>query len=277
VSICGGVDDTGSSANPGHVFLRLLALTIFISCVCTSASSMEADETLTIAVASNFKNTLERLADSFRPEGTVNIRIVSASTGVLFAQIASGAPFDLFLAADVSRPERLAQDHLGLAETRFTYALGQLVLWIHGQKEVSAASLTNLGGKFSIANPDTAPYGFAARQYLQRIGRWQSLKDQMVFAKNITQAFQYVSSGNAQAGLIAWSVLMEHRESSGFPTDFWIVPVDDYSPIEQQAIRLVNAQNPNLADEFSKFLKTDSARGIIKSSGYSVPTRTDTQ
>ncbi len=245
--------------------------------VTTSSRTLHAREELTIAVAANFKTTLDSLVTDFRGDKNADIRVVSASTGVLYAQITSGAPFDLFLAADVYHPMSLAQHQLGIAETRFTYAIGQLVLWIPGQENVSATNLNRLQGKLSIANPDTAPYGLAARQYLRKIDLWDLLKDQLVYAKNATQAFQYVSSGNAQAGLIAWSTLKQQQRSDGNKTDFWIVPASEYSPIQQQAIKLTNAPNPMLADEFYRFLKSEQARRTIESNGYSVPSMSVTQ
>lgn len=273
MSIFSRADGSAPSVNQKQQRRGLHALTILLFLL--SAQPLWAREVLTIAVASNFKTTLALLSDEFRAERALDIRIVSASTGVLYAQIASGAPFDVFLAADADRPGTLAREHLGVAETRFTFALGQLVLWIPGQDNVSAASLSHLQGKLSIASPETAPYGLAARQYLQRIGLWESLKDQLVYGKNITQAFQYVSSGNAQAGFVAWSILKEHQGSHGVSADFWIIPPGEYSPIEQQAIRLTHATNPELADEFCEFLKSDTARGIMTSNGYSLPERMD--
>jgi molybdate transport system substrate-binding protein len=259
------------SVGTGIRFCKCLVMTAFIFFTTGSAGSLKASQPLTIAVASNFKATLEMLVDAFSTESAEDIRIVAASTGVLYAQIVSGAPFDLFLAADTHRPTILEQDQLGVMGSRFTYAIGQLVLWIPGEKNISSANLAGFAGKLSIANPDTAPYGLASRQYLKRIELWESIQGQLVFAKNITQAFQYVSSGNAQAGLVAWSVLKQHQATNGTANDFEVIASAQYSPIEQQAIRLINASNPDLADKFCQFLKSDQARDLIQSNGYGVP------
>ena len=262
---------TSALINRGQSFRGLLSLTLLILLMTTSSRVLHAREDLTIAVAANFKTTLEILVADFRAEHTADVHIVSASTGVLYAQITAGAPFDLFLAADVYHPKTLAEAQLGITETRFTYAIGQLVLWIPGLENVSAADLSRLQGKLSIANPDTAPYGLAARQYLQKTNLWESLQSQLVYGKSITQAFQYVSSGNARAGLVAWSILKEQRHQGGSPTDYWIIPAEDYSPIEQQAIVLANAPSPGLAQEFYQFLRSERAGSIIESSGYTLP------
>jgi len=249
-------------------------LTVFLCLFLLPVYCLDASDRLTIAVASNFKNTLKYLVEDFQATNNANIRISSASTGILYAQIESGAPFDIFLAADVFRPKSLAQNQLGLAGSRFTYALGQLVLWIPHRKNVSRDALFEVGGKVSIANPQTAPYGIAARQLLQSLGLWRTLEPDLVYGSNVAQAFQYVMSGNTKAGIIAWSVLSEHQSKNEVSiTDSWIVPSHLHTPIQQQAIQLTNSKNAVLADRFLKFLKSDRSRAIIKQHGYLLPLR----
>jgi molybdate transport system substrate-binding protein len=250
-------------------------LIVFFCLSLTPASGLGANDKLTIAVAANFKNTLEILVADFQSTNNSDIRVSSASTGILYAQIESGAPFDVFLAADVFSPKSLVENQLGLATSRFTYALGQLVVWIPHHKNVNRDSLLSVVGKVSIANPQTAPYGIAARQLLQSLGLWRTMESHLVYGSNVAQAFQYVVSGNTKAGIVAWPLLNEYqgkRELS--TTDSWIVPSQLHTPIQQQAIQLTKSKNAVLAQRFLKFLKSDRSRAIIKQHGYLLPLKT---
>jgi molybdate transport system substrate-binding protein len=239
-----------------------------------SADAARYDESLTIAAASNFRTTLEDLTAVFESNTGARVRISSASTGILYAQIRSGAPFDLFLAADVLRPRLLVEDDYAVPESRFTYALGQLVLWAPGQTTVNQHILQETTGKISIANPEIAPYGLAARQYLQNINLWKKLESRLVFGANVAQTVQHLVSGNAQLGLASLSLLKEYRDSSmteNAKTDYWIVPVHLYAPIMQQGVRLTRSRNKDQAEEFIDFMKSATGRNIIANNGYLLP------
>jgi molybdate transport system substrate-binding protein len=256
----------------------LLTLLWLLAVICQPIAASASDGTLTIAVASNFKTTLEDLVTEFAAKTDTRIRISSASTGILYAQIKSGAPFDLFLAADVLRPKLLVEDHYAVAATRFTYALGQLVLWAPGHTKVNQSLLTGSNGRISMANPEIAPYGLAARQYLQSINVWKDLKFRFVYGANVAQAFQHLVSGNAPLGLTALSLLVDYRrspESTAAALDYWTVPDHLYDPIEQQGVLLTRSTHPNLANEFIDFMKSATGRKIISKNGYLLPSRMD--
>ena len=241
-------------------------------------AATESDRTLTIAVASNFKTTLEDLAAMFDAKTDTRISISSASTGILYAQIRSGAPFDLFLAADALRPTLLVEGQHAIAETQFTYAMGQLVLWAPGQAEVDQKFLTESNGRISMANPATAPYGLAAKQYLQNISQWKDVEPRLVYGVNVAQTFQHLVSGNAQLGLTALSLLMNYRRSVKSPDlklAYWTVPVHLYAPIEQQGVLLTRSTKSALAGEFIDFMKSATGRNIISNNGYLLPSRMD--
>lgn len=224
---------------------------------------------LSIAVAANFKPTFRQLAEEFARSTSVRVHHSSASTGTLYAQIIFGAPFDLFLSADSRRPELLAEQRLGLPQSRFTYAMGQLILWVPGQAKPGAQSLTNNQHRLAIANPATAPYGVAARQLLQKLDLWERSSLQLIRGNSVGQAFQFVVSGNVTAGLVAYSQFLDYR-GSGDPGDgIWLIPHSYYQPIEQQAI-ILKTSNPAAAD-FMEFLKSPAGRGIITANGYLVP------
>ena len=265
-----------SLSGSGSVNLRLWLLTILCVLIVTGqpVAASRSDRTLTIAVASNFKTTLEDLVAVFETNTNARVRISSASTGILYAQIISGAPFDLFLAADVLRPKLLVDDHHAIAATRFTYALGQLVLWAPGQAAVNQDVLRKTNGRVSIANPETAPYGLAARQYLQNINLWKDLEPRLVYGANVAQTVQHLVSGNAQLGLASLSLLMEYRSlvtTEEVVQDYWMVPAHLYAPIEQQGVRLARSTKPALAEEFIQFMKSATGRNIMSNKGYLLP------
>jgi molybdate transport system substrate-binding protein len=193
----------------------------------------------------------------------------TASTGKLFAQIVNGAPFDVLLAADSDRPQRLESSGAGVAGTRFTYAIGELVLWSRRVSDCRG-NLERAGmGRIAIANPDTAPYGSAAREFLESSGLWERVESRLVIGENIAQALQFAATGNAELGFIA-------RAQLGVPvlpeaTCAWPVPTGTHAPIEQQALLLAHAASNPGARTFLEFLRGEAARAIIRRHGYRLP------
>ena len=234
-----------------------------------STVAARADSIL-VAVASNFNTTAAEIVKEFRAESGHDVRISSASTGKLFVQIENGAPFDVLLAADSARPERLEASGHGVQNSRFTYAIGQLVLWSRDPDiEVSECRerLEHLeSDRLAIANPDTAPYGAAARQLLKRLGLWDGLQSRLVIGENVAQTLQFVASGNASLGFVAMSQIDNDRLPE--PSCSWIVTPDLHDAIEQQAILLDRAAGNPVAREFLQFLRSESGRMIISRSGY---------
>jgi len=227
-------------------------------------------DTLLVAVASNFTATAQRLENRFLYESGHTIRFSSASTGKLFAQIQNGAPFDILLAADAARPLLLAASGHGISDSRVTYAVGRLVLWSRDPRLTTPgcqAQLKEMGSnRLAIANPDTAPYGAAAKQTLEYLGVWHDVEPQLVVGQNIAQTLQFVASGNASLGFVALSQtgIAQLPEASCF----WVVPPEFYDPIEQQAILLKHGEQKPAAREFLQFLRSDAAQAIIVSNGY---------
>jgi len=241
---------------------RLTALLLLASC---SSGTLAAQ--LVVAVASNFQPAMQALAQGFETKTGHTLRLVTGSTGKHYAQIHNGAPYDLFFAADSERPRRLEQEGLALPDSRFTYAIGALVLWSPDTGVVDAAGKVLRGDSFkrlAIANPRLAPYGKAAREALRTLGLWEALQDRLVRGENIAQAFHYVHSGNAQLGLIAHSQL----QWSNAPGSRWAVPTELYAPIEQQAVLL---KDTSAGREFLTFVRSPEAVAIIRQFGYAVP------
>jgi len=220
-----------------------------------------------VATASNFNGTLRVLAKSYEATSGHQVTISAASTGKLYAQIRHGAPYDLFLAADEARPRLLEQEGLTVAGSRFTYALGRLVLWAPKRAfsgEAKALLSADDVRRIAIANPKTAPYGAAARQVLEAMGLWQGLKARLVRGENIGQTFQFVASGAAEMGFVALAQLTV-RPEQGYR---WPVPQAFYRPIRQQTVLLKSAADNPAAMAFMDYLRSDEARDLILAQGY---------
>jgi molybdate transport system substrate-binding protein len=227
----------------------------------------------TVAVASNFAVPARELAERFEERTGNRLTISSAATGKLYAQIVNGAPFDVLLAADRQRPKLLEEDGWGVEGSRFTYAVGSLVLWSRDPAYAGRNCLGALAAigtrKLAIANPLTAPYGLAARQYLQAAALWDGVEPQLVFGENIAQALHFVATGNAALGLIAAAQAEDQRLPQA--TCRVPIPTDTHEPIEQQAILLKRAAANAAAAEFLQFLGSPAGRAMITAYGYSVP------
>ena len=224
-----------------------------------------ADEPVRVAVASNFITTFEELAERF--EEATGIRAIPhrGSTGHLYAQIVNGAPVDVFLAADAKRPEALVDAGFGVEGSRFTYAVGRLVVWSASIPDCVDALHDPSSGRVSLANPELAPYGNAAKEFLQAIDAWDP--DRNVLGANVVQAFSFTATGNAPIGIIS-------RAQAGLVTPaqsacLHDVPSTMHRPIEQQAV-LLDGQN-HRAQQFIEFLRSADAQSIIKNDGYEVP------
>lgn len=221
-----------------------------------------------VAVASNFVNTLRQLAEPFSRASGHELIISSASTGKLYAQILHGAPYDLFLAADEARPQRLLEQGYASRESLFTYAVGRLVLWSPlSHQQSNGARLLADGGfqHLAIGNPRTAPYGKAAQQALKSLGLWERLQDRLVRGENIGQAFQFVATGAAELGLVALSQLQDYDSTAGYR---WLVPTERYTPIRQQGVLLERSRKKPEAVAFADFLTSAAASRIIRANGY---------
>jgi molybdate transport system substrate-binding protein len=227
------------------------------------------EDYVTVAVASNFASTARDISEQFSRESGTRVRITTASTGKLYAQIVNGAPFDILLAADTERPLRLETSGVGVRGTRFTYALGALVLWSRQVDDCREELQRADGGRIAIANPETAPYGAAARSFLRQSGLWDSLGDRLVVGENISQTLQFAASGNAALGFIARAQLQ--TPSLPLASCSWPVPETLHATIEQQAILLQRGADGIGAKSFLRFLRGEAGRAIIRRHGYGLP------
>jgi molybdate transport system substrate-binding protein len=233
------------------------------------AASAGAADTVSVAVASNFSRSAIELAARFELETGIAVRLSNGSTGKLYAQILNGAPFDVFLAADVERPARLERSGHAVAGSRTTYARGALVLWSRSASDCRAVLRGEHGGRIALANPETAPYGRAAIEYLIEAGYWDAVSARAVYGENINQTLQFVATGNAVAGLIAKSQTTAAQLPKA--TCAWDVPAATHANLEQQAVLLVRATDNDGARRFYEFLGSEAAQEIIGRHGYEVP------
>ena len=237
-----------------------------------SFTQIAADE-IKVAVASNFYPAMKEIALQYelkKSQSSENHKIIliSGSSGKHYAQIMNGAPFDVFFSADKVRPILLEKKGISETGSRFTYALGRLVLWSSLDDFVEKDErLYNNDLRFlAIANPKIAPYGVAAREALISINLWKDLQSKLVRGENIAQTFQFVNSGNAKLGFISYSQLMNPNYSVG--GSFWEVPQSMFKPIEQQAVLL---KKSSLAKDFLSFIGSDESLNIISKYGYDLP------
>jgi molybdate transport system substrate-binding protein len=231
------------------------------------SSPLAADE-VRVAVATNFIEVMEQLGKNFAEQSGHQVRLSSGATGKLYAQIKNGAPFDVFLAADDERPTLLEEEGVAVTGSRFTYALGMLVLWSPdvGLIDEDLQVLKRQHFRFlSIANPKTAPYGRAAQQVLETLGHWTAVQPRLVRGENIGQAYQYVYSQNAQLGFVARSQVF--KDGVFADGSYWSVPEDLHDPIVQQAVLLKEGVAArNLLD----YIRSPAAAAVIESYGYGV-------
>ena len=221
-----------------------------------------------VAVAANFSVTARAIGNQFARQSGHEIDLSVGSTGKLYAQITQGAPFDVLLAADQERPRRLQESGLAVAGTRFSYALGRLLLWSPqpglAEKEPAGLLRDPALRRLAIANPALAPYGRAARQALTALGAWEVLTGRIVFGENVAQAFAMAASGNADLALVGASLGADGRGSS------WPLAASLYEPIRQDAVLLTHGADNPAAQEFLRFLRSAAARNFIRAAGYAV-------
>lgn len=258
----GRVPSTTMQSSP----LRLILP--FVAAMALVPRPAVADD-IRVAVASNFRGAMELLAGAFEAKTDSSVVLSVGSTGKHYAQIRNGAPFDVFFAADSERPKRLEEEGLAVSGTRFTYAIGKLVLWCPtpGIVDLDRAILDRGAFRYvAIANPSLAPYGAAAREVLEARGLWNELDGRIVRGENIGQAFQFVESGNAEIGFVAYAQVKGRDAPT--PGSVWIVPQSLYTPIEQQAVLL---RDSAAARDFLAYVRSDEALKMIRESGYDTP------
>jgi len=260
-----------ASYRSGRINLGDMALAKALGCLLLLLLPFTTNAgSLNVAVASNFAQPAKKLANAFETQSGHRLKLSFAASGKLYAQIKAGAPFGIFFSADQQKPALLEQQGLTVPGSRQTYAIGRLVLWAREKLPASVQTRLQTGQyqKLALANPKVAPYGKAAMQVLETLGLSQSSRARWVLGENISQTYQFVASGNADLGLIAYSqLLLSDRYQKG---DSWVLPEQSYQAIYQDMVWLKTAKTDPVAQAFMRFLNSKAANVIIRSSGYSL-------
>jgi molybdate transport system substrate-binding protein len=220
-----------------------------------------------VAVAANFIEPAREITTLFQQKTGHEAILISGASGAFFSQITHGAPFEVFLSADEERPRLAVEQGFAVPDSRFTYAIGKLVLWSR-VVDVTKGEAVLKGGNFrklSIANPTSAPYGAAAVETLKGLGVFDALQPKIVRGSSIAQAFQFVDTRNAELGFVALSQLYGNTEGTR-----WLVPEKLHAPIRQDAVLLKDGANDEASKAFLAFLKGPEAHAIIERFGYAL-------
>jgi len=227
-----------------------------------------------IAAAADLKFAMAELSEKFEKQTGTKVDVTYGSSGNFFSQIQNGAPFDLFFSADIEYPRKLEAAGLVEPGTLYEYAFGRIVIWTPPDARVDVATqgwktlLDVSVEKIAIANPEHAPYGRAAVAALQKAGIYEQVKPKLVYGENISQAAQFVQSGNAQAGIVALSLAISPAMRVG---KRWEIPIVMHPALEQGAIVLKDAKNKDAARAFLEFVKSAGGRAVLAKYGFEVP------
>lgn len=232
----------------------------------TSFTALATEKPLRIAVAANFAPVLEKILPTFTQQTGIKTQVVSGATGSLYQQIYFGAPFDIFFAADEARAKQLEFEQLTVANSRHTYAVGEIAFWSANSPVTTLAQVETLlktsKQRFAIANPDISPYGKAAQQALINLALWPHIQNKLVRGSNINQTFQHIRSQTVSAGIVANSQLALNK-LSGFK-----IPSTYYHPIKQQLVIVKASENKGAAAKLSTYIRSKVTQAKISKWGY---------
>lgn len=232
----------------------------------------KSSDTLTIAVASDLSFAMKELITDFKTtQPNANIKLISGSSGKFYHQIINGAPYDLYFSADISYPKKLLKSGYAVGDVSL-YAIGRIVLWsskVDVKKLTINSLLEDNVTKISIANPNHAPYGRRAKEFLQSNNLWEKVQPKLVYGENISQTTNYAVTGSADIGIIALSLAMAPTIAD--KGTYWLIPSEQHKPLEQGYAVLKRAENNQLQKAFSRYLKSDKAIKILSKYGFVVP------
>ncbi len=232
--------------------------------------------TVTVAAASDLTFAMNEIAANFEKATGCMVRLSMGSSGNFLTQIENGAPFDVFFSADIAYPKKLESEGLAMPGTTYLYAIGKIVLWTRKDSRVDVgkgfpALRDPAVKKIAIANPEHAPYGRAAKEALRQAGIYDAVKDRLVLGENISQTAEFVESGNADAGIVALSlVLSPAMKDLGRA---WNIPENLYTPIQQGAAVVLTASNPQGARQFLDYIKMPATAALLERYGFVLPVK----
>jgi len=233
---------------------------------------------LSVAAAADLQFALEAVARDFRARNPrINLEVVYGSSGNFYTQIHNGAPFDVFLSADIQYPDKLIGEGLAVRDSRFLYAVGRIALWVpaHSSLDVAGLQMRALEQDsvkhIAIANPQHAPYGRAAEAALKSFGVYDHIAPKLVLGENIAQTLQFAQSGAADIGVVALSLALAPAVRG--QGRYWEVPLSAYPTMLQGGVILDRAAHSRAAAEFRAYLMSRSARAILERYGFSIPSK----
>ena len=251
---------------------------VLLMCMGLGTSAEAAAEEIVVAAASNLTFAIREIIEDFENNTPHRVRLSLGSSGNFFTQIQNGAPFDVYLSADITYPEQLEASGLSEPGSLFSYAIGRIVVWARNDADVDPPSLgmealVEEAGRISIANPRHAPYGRAARSALEYYQLWESVSNRLVLAENVSQAAQFAESGAAEVAIIALSLASSDplRERGRF----WEIPPEAHPELAQGGIILAHARTTGrleAARAFKAWMQSDRARVILEGHGLWLPT-----
>lgn len=238
-------------------------------------AATQSQRQLNVAAAADLKFALDEIADAYRKQHpNLNLQITYGSSGNFYSQLTNKAPFDMFLSADAGYVDKLITAGVADQDTRFLYAIGQIVVWAPRESKLDVATqglqalVDPSVKKIAIANPAHAPYGRAAEAALRKNGIWEKVLDRLVLGENIAQTAQFVQNGSADIGVIALALAMSPSMKDG---RHFLIPQNDYPPLEQAGVILSWAQDRPAADAFRTFLTGPDGKRILVKYGFAMP------
>ena len=254
--------------------MRAVLKCVLVCLAVLLCSARAPGQEIAVAAAADLKFAMGELAANFEKQTGTKVNVTYGSSGNFFSQIQNGAPFDLFFSADVEYAKKLEAGGQAEPGTLYEYAMGRIVIWCPGDSKVEVAKegwnalLDASVQKIAIANPGHAPYGRAAVAALKKAGIYEKVEPKLVYGENISQAAQFVQSGNAQAGIIALSLTISPPMKDG---KSWQVPAEMHPAIEQAAIVLKSAKDKDAARAFLEFVKSKGGRATLEKFGFVIP------
>jgi len=254
------------------IFGKTLLAIVAVSCL--AQGNFAQKKTVRVAAAADLQSAMPEIAQAFEKQAGTSVEVLYGSSGNFYAQIQNGAPLDIFFSADSEFPQKLEESGFAEPHSAVIYAIGKIVLWIAADASCNPERagwkclLDPAVNRIAIANPAHAPYGRAAATALQKAGIYDAIKAKLVLGENISQAAQFVKSGNAQAGIIAYSLALSPALQGG---KRWIIPAELYPPIEQSVVVLKSAKEKSAAQEFVKFATQGPGREILAKHGFQPP------
>jgi molybdate transport system substrate-binding protein len=260
--------------------MRFLSCAFVAAALLLSTSTGRAQEKtsapeLTVAAAADLSTALKEIGDGYEKKTGVRLKLSFGASGALTQQIQNGAPFDLFFSADMDYPRQLISSGDAEGASLYEYAVGKLVLWVPADSplDLDRAGMNVLLDpsvkKIAVANPQHAPYGRAAVAALKHAGLYDRVADRLVLGENVSQAAQFVESGNAQAGFVALAhAIAPSMHGKG---KYWVVPADFYPALAQGVVVLSHSQHKKEAAEFVEYIKTKEVAELLRKYGFTLP------